>query len=499
MPMAKGQSAIEFMSTYSFMFLIVALVLFVVFFLANVPSKTVPAQCSSYGGISCIDAEFMNLSPSGSKLILLLTSTQPGIFAINSFNAVLDNVQSANGICSRPALQAGNQTSCVAFFDFNVVFGVLYSGTFNITGNYCAPGAGGISGSSCQIGAGYAYGGALAVQASQAPAVHYVKITLTNSQGSATPAPFQQNLTIDSLSYQTYINPTWSNVEFTTGPDATGAILNAWVESNPTNTATSTTVWVSIPGGIGAGSTNTIYMNFYPTSYTIMSNPSSPTGEAPQLSPSYGLYDNGGDVFNFYSNFEGVVLNPPLADADSSQLTVSNGITVLPQSADAGWSREGVVLKKNYAGTNTVFDAYCEDASPTGSVYAGGIYLLNGDATDQYSIANSLVFNNEFIGGGTTAGISWQNPQGTVTSNAISFAWSASTYYVLSLLWNNGIGSALIDYANAEGPQTTYNPTSLYLGLGLWSGASQTQCQWVRTRAYPPGGVMPTASFGSVT
>ena len=52
-------------------------------------------------------------------------------------------------------------------------------------------------------------------------AIYTVPIELTNSQTSATGGDFQQMLTVNSLAYQNYITPGWTNVEFTTGPQAT--------------------------------------------------------------------------------------------------------------------------------------------------------------------------------------------------------------------------------------------------------------------------------------
>ncbi|MEM3212265.1 MAG: DUF2341 domain-containing protein, partial [Candidatus Micrarchaeaceae archaeon] len=140
-------------------------------------------------------------------------------------------------------------------------------------------------------------------------------ITLTNSQSTATPAPFQQMVVVNSNAYSAYINSQWSNVEFTTGSDGTGTALQAWVESNASNTATHTIVWINLPNGIGASSSITIYMDFMPSN--VMSA-SGPTGEAPQLSSTYAEYDNGASVFSAYVN----------GDTPTSDFNVASGITL---------------------------------------------------------------------------------------------------------------------------------------------------------------------------
>ena len=84
-----------------------------------------------------------------------------------------------------------------------------------------------------------------------------MNVVVTDAYASSTPSPFQEMLTINSLAYQSYINSNWNNVEFTTGPAATGSVIQVWVEANPSNAATNTLVWINLPSGISANS-NTI-------------------------------------------------------------------------------------------------------------------------------------------------------------------------------------------------------------------------------------------------
>ena len=119
----------------------------------------------------------------------------------------------------------------------------------------------------------------------------YVPITITNNQASATPAPFQQLINVNSALYGNSINSEWSNVAFTDQiPGSLNAtFLQAWVESGASNTSNSTMVWVKLPKSIPPLSSVTIYMDFASTN--VMSA-NGPTGEAAQLSPTLGQYDN---------------------------------------------------------------------------------------------------------------------------------------------------------------------------------------------------------------
>ena len=69
-------------------------------------------------------------------------------------------------------------------------------------------------------------------------------------------------------------------------------------------------------------SSNTIYMGFYAKGTSHLSS-SRPFGEAPQLSSTYGQYDDGANVFLYYN--DGV---------STSGLSVTNGGT-LSTSAQA--------------------------------------------------------------------------------------------------------------------------------------------------------------------
>ncbi len=93
--------------------------------------------------------------------------------------------------------------------------------------------------------------------------LYSVPVTLTNSQVSPTIANFQQQITVNSSNYTAYESAGLQNVEFTTGPNATGTKLQAWIESGATNVSASTVYWVNLGSStVPARGTLTIYMNF---------------------------------------------------------------------------------------------------------------------------------------------------------------------------------------------------------------------------------------------
>ena len=129
-----------------------------------------------------------------------------------------------------------------------------------------------------------------------------------------------------SSDYSNYESSGLENIEFTTGPSATGTVLQAWLERGATNISDTTVYWVNLGSSIIPANGNlVIYMNFMPVS--VMSN-TGPTGEAPQLSGTYGQYDNGGLVFNSYTAWGGLSGgNVPTGISTTGNETIINNPT----------------------------------------------------------------------------------------------------------------------------------------------------------------------------
>src|SRR5579871_3256968 len=100
---------------------------------------------------------------------------------------------------------------------------------------------------------------------STASATAYIPITITNSQGSATPATFQEKISFNPSSYSAMEASNLGNIRFCLDSGCVTP-LYAWLEScSPSciTSATSATVWVKLTSSISAsGGTLTIYMIF---------------------------------------------------------------------------------------------------------------------------------------------------------------------------------------------------------------------------------------------
>ena len=327
-----------------------------------------------------------------------------------------------------------------------------------------------------------------------------IPITLTNTQSSATSPNFQQMLVIDSHNYADFIKPSWTNVEFSTGPRS-GTVLSAWVESGNSNTSTDTIVWVNMGSDIIAANSNTvIYMDF--ESSNVMSA-SGPTGEAPQLSCTspgigctpYASYDNGGSVFTNYQNFD------------------TNGCT-----APSGWFDGACSNGCSYVSFDHGFEIGAVNGC--GWVYLGSNFPINS-ATDVDVNIQSIQTNTAgnwqeaFVNSASSG--SW-SPQGAAVGWADNYACNGNDEGATFELTSSAAGSSLGGNSNIFPPDVVTvtnsevysNYTAEISGSGILSSSGYVDLAsyttndcgasfngyWVRTRVAPPNGVMPTVSYG---
>ncbi len=186
---AKGQSALEFLNTYSFVFIIIAIALAVLVVIAVVPRSTIPSQCTFYSGFSCSDSGFsVNSIGSGSIIYVLALDQVPGTMNITSFNAVVSSVRSTSGSCSvqtNGIVQQGSRVFCTAALPLLPNLGGTYLGAFSIKANYCPPGSTGAS-IGCPGPSTYLFVGSTTVQAAASVPTFTTTTTSTTTSTSTT-------------------------------------------------------------------------------------------------------------------------------------------------------------------------------------------------------------------------------------------------------------------------------------------------------------------------
>ncbi|VVB76822.1 Uncharacterised protein [uncultured archaeon] len=321
------------------------------------------------------------------------------------------------------------------------------------------------------------------------PKMHYVTVTLTNSQAHSTERPFQQRLDIRSVAYQKYIDANWTNVEFTTGPAATGNVLQAWVESGASNSSSNTIVWVSLPKGVLASSSTKIYMNFMNES--VMSQ-SGPTGEAPQLSASYGQYDNGASVFETYSNFSGTNLNEHFSKVAGLSIAQNNGLRI---TSTDGESYYYVMTSYGTVGS-VVYDAYVTALNAGNSFNFQEGLVLGSNTSKSFHGTGEPAGSNYMSRESNFGGGYYQIYNGTKRLSSSNF----NAAYPLRAIESIAMDTFSVS-ASDSGKQLSAagEPKQGFLGLYLYTTSVKGDLEvvnWIRTRSYPPDGAMPSAAFG---
>ncbi|MEM3477011.1 MAG: hypothetical protein QW045_02760, partial [Candidatus Micrarchaeaceae archaeon] len=423
-------------------------------------------------------------------LVIEALDTIPGIINLSSFTAYLGYHVSVSGHCTPSVVSSGNITFCTATFSYLPQFGTLYKGTFKAFGNYCPKLP---SNASCLQSNAFAFDGFISIQATKAPipvpqviAKNYVAINITNSQTIATPSPFQQMLTVNSAAYAKYEAGNLQNVEFFY---SNGTIIPSWLESGNSNTSTSSIYWLKLAKGIPAGSTITIYMGFAPISENLFN--SKTIGEAPQLSSTYGQYDNGANVFNFYDNFAGTTLSSKWSTAgNAATVTVNNGLTLSGSSSAAA----GIVTTSTIS-FPVVIETYNKVTTQSlnsymiATVAAENIYPQSGSIYWQlfdYDYRSSSFYESDYYWNGG----SWS----TITQG--NYVYSTTSYYVTSAIVGSSSYNGYLNYTKNVLSTTSSIPSgNLY--LALVTAATNNYIYWLRTRSYPPNGVMPSVVFGS--
>ena len=325
----------------------------------------------------------------------------------------------------------------------------------------------------------------------------YLPLIIYNTQSISTPSPFQQDIAIcngsinigNSFSYINNatlfneINSNGSNIYFTTTCDSNPNIYS-WYEGQFINESTYCDVWwINLSNGIPANSNVTIYMyvgnnsdNYYSQYYPYV-------GEAPQLSPTYGQYDNGNYVFNYYWNFNGTSI-PPGWTQSLDSVSYNNGVTIYGSNSGY-WYYTG----KIFSGTILIEEMMkvIEQSSTTNyGEGAVGITTIPPSWPSTFSVTRVLEGNNpiigyDFYGNGYITSIEFE-PVGTF--GIIGFYASSS-------------GMAIYSNYQLIQQTSTYTVPSSYYIVGCNADINaEVFIQWLRIRAYPPNGVMPSIYIG---
>jgi hypothetical protein len=477
----RGQSAIEFLTTYGWALVIIVVVLAALYnvglFSGNAFTST---SCASQVGFYCGTP---TLNSSGFISVQIgETIGQITIFGVGCSNS---STQSPTMV----PLQTSQSVSQGS--KFNVVFqctlksaaiGTPFTGVLwiNYSNQYGQMIQTPVAKMSAKVSASSPSSGIFGD--------FYVPITLTNSQSSSTGSSFQQLITFNPSSYSAYEASDLGNIRFYQGAPGKSQ-LYSWCESGCTSGSSSAVFWVSLPSGISGSSSTKINMTFLATTVDYDGNFA---GEAPELTCSnsntmicgtgstYGKYDNGASVFSEYQSFIGSTNG---GWGTGSGITVENGIYL---TGTGGGVASGSPGSWDCASTGCVLDSY---SSMTGTPSGGGDVGLGYDT--------SYLFN---------AGTLWAIPSGG--GNIEDYVWpfsgtltaSQNTYHVYS---TQQLAANIVTFQYDYGTKETLNhpvSTGGQPTLEVWvqSASNTVSTIWIRSRVLPPNDIMPSTSFGSV-
>lgn len=510
----RSQSAVEFLSAYAFVFLIVALALAILFFLIAIPSTAVASQCIFYSDFTCSDASLAILpAQGGSQLIILAEATQTGLFNISTFNAVINGQKSTHGYCTPKSSAQGQNIYCVANFTLIPAQSAFYSGTFSLKANYCSPSVVNLSAVICPTASNYTFSGTVRAQATNTSAntvnLYFIPINVVNTQTTATAFPFQQRIVFNPSNavFQPQENVNLGNVKFY----AYGRELDSWCETGCSNSINGNAVfWVKIPSAIPASSSVLVDMYFLPkfVAYDTFG------GIAPQLTSPAGSADNGDEVFPYYYAFAGGNA------CNLNGLTGGGPPSIVVSSGSAGCTIGGATANNAFylmfnnryftppfivdAGVNVLASGLTnfQEGMVVDSFFPSGIFYgypitFNGNSPNGLSVSAI----NEY--GAATPGLYVYSGANTVSFTPLAGMGTPTTE--VESVYQAGYPTITFTGFKNNTITTNFQPQNIetygYIGFLLYyqSGSigNEESLYWIRSRTVPPSGVMPTATLGA--
>ena len=308
--------------------------------------------------------------------------------------------------------------------------------------------------------------------------LYYIAVVLTNSQTGATAANLPVKVTLNSSTNSTLMASTLRNANW---QDGAGNILKSWLESGETNASTASVYWINLGANTiaGSGGTFTVYLAIYGLAIDAFN--ATNTGAEPNFTGTYGQFDTGAVVFSFYDNFAGSTLAGSWTTDTNTTRTVSNGLTMFPAGGQ-WWSI--------YNSATLPVPGIIESLMSQAAAAYGAIGTTNASTT--ISGAGNIAFEMR------SAASQWgvEQPGGT----AGTYAGTANTGTVY-LVTGQAVAAtnSLLDVAYANVVTRSCTPvTGRNVMLGAFpNGTNTTKFQWVRTRLYPPSGVLPSVGAGS--
>ncbi len=132
------QSATEYLITYSWALLIIAVVIVLLYLYIAVPSRVVPSSCVFVTGAQCVDIVVgTNITTHATKLALFLVNTQTFPILKPTLFASFSGQNTSEYSCGPSYVLAGGAVICIINVPKNTTLGQFLTGSLYLKANYC--------------------------------------------------------------------------------------------------------------------------------------------------------------------------------------------------------------------------------------------------------------------------------------------------------------------------------------------------------------------------
>lgn len=131
------QSSVEFLTTYSFVLIILAAAIFIVFAITATTRTNIKSQCVTFGSMDCNFVSYY--SPRGASYSLLtfsMTNSQGGAINVTNVTASIGSLNYL-GICSPSLVLPGQEATCIINVSGGGAANVAKSGFYAVNAKFC--------------------------------------------------------------------------------------------------------------------------------------------------------------------------------------------------------------------------------------------------------------------------------------------------------------------------------------------------------------------------
>ncbi|MDE1762487.1 MAG: hypothetical protein KGH59_04485 [Candidatus Micrarchaeota archaeon] len=162
------QSSVEFLTTYSFLFLLIGIVMSLLLFSAASPRAILPSQCVEQSGPHCNTAlDYSNRSLGISEVTFSFVNSESVTINVTGISTTIGATNSISGGsgCTPTVVYPGGTFTCLAVFNVAPAPASLQSGYYSINALYCNSALSTFPANNCASGINVRYGGTFSVTA----------------------------------------------------------------------------------------------------------------------------------------------------------------------------------------------------------------------------------------------------------------------------------------------------------------------------------------------